>query len=187
MKGKSSRRDFIKTASIGASAVAITSRTANEAKTISPISVPKWDYEADAVILGTGFSGQVSAIVAHDAGATIPMIEKAQEKHQGGNSKVCGQLIWCPSEAIMEDAFQYLKAMTAGTGYPVPEEYLRFYVKGRPGAWKNHKSHFYNETTLLRSQPDPQCHQYTGRYVKEHRRPGDQCFWSIYSEIICRR
>ena len=124
-----SRRNFIKTLSIGAGAAAISSLSSSEAKAISPNQVPKWDYEADVVILGTGFAGQVSAITAHDAGASVLMIEKAPEKHQGGNSRVCGQQIWCPSEAVLEDAFIYLKAMTAGTGYPVPDEYLWFYVR----------------------------------------------------------
>jgi succinate dehydrogenase/fumarate reductase flavoprotein subunit len=126
----SSRRKFIRTTAIGVSAAAIPFLSANEAKAITPKQVPKWNYEADVVILGTGFAGQVSAIVAHDTGASVLMIEKASEKHQGGNSRICSQQIWCPSERISEDAFQYLKAMTAGTGYPVPEEYLRFYVKG---------------------------------------------------------
>jgi 3-oxosteroid 1-dehydrogenase len=125
-----SRRDFIQTTAVGIGTTAIVALGTNEAKAISPSQVSQWDHEADVVILGTGFAGQVSAIIAHDAGASVLMLEKAPEKHQGGNSRVCGQGIWCPSEAVFEDAFQYLKAMTAGTGYPVPDEYLRFYVRG---------------------------------------------------------
>ena len=125
-----SRRNFIKTASIGVGAAAIASLSPSEAKAISPNQVPEWDYETDVVILGTGFAGQVSAIVAHDAGALVLMIEKASEAHQGGNSRVCSQLMWSPSKNILEDSFRYLKAMTAGTGFPVPDEYLRFYVNG---------------------------------------------------------
>jgi hypothetical protein len=90
------------------------------------------------------------------------MIEKAPEKHQGGNSRVCGQQVWCPSEAVLEDAFRYLKGMTSGTGYPVPDEYLWFYVRashenkawlegmgakmvpiaGKPGTWVPHYPEF---------------------------------------------
>jgi succinate dehydrogenase/fumarate reductase flavoprotein subunit len=125
-----SRRDFIQTTAVGVGTIAVAALTADEARAMSPAQVRRWDYEADVVILGTGFAGQVSAVVAHDAGASVLMLEKAPEKHQGGNSRVCGQGIWCPSEAVFEDAFQYLKAMTAGTGYPVPEEYLWFYVRG---------------------------------------------------------
>ena len=95
-----SRRNFIKTVSIGAGAAAISSLSPKEAKAITLNQVPKWDYEADVVILGTGFAGQVSAITDNDAGASVLMIEKAPEKHQGGNSRICSQLIWSPSEAI---------------------------------------------------------------------------------------
>lgn len=130
MRRDSSRRSFIRTAAVGVGAAAIAPLAASEAKPLSPASVQRWTHETDVVILGAGFAAQVSAIVAHDAGAAVLMIEKAPEQHQGGNSRVCGQLIWCPSEKIKEDSFQYLKAMTAGTGYPVPEEYLRFYVQG---------------------------------------------------------
>lgn len=118
-----SRRNFIKAAGIGAGAAAISSLGLSDAKAISPDNVPDWNHEADVVILGTGFAGQVSAIVAHDNSVSVLMIEKAPEKHQGGNSKVCGQQIWCPSEAVLDDAFLYLKGMTSGTGYPVPDEY----------------------------------------------------------------
>jgi succinate dehydrogenase/fumarate reductase flavoprotein subunit len=98
---------------------------------VVPAYLPaKWDYEADVVVLGTGYAGQVTAIIAHDAGATVLMLEKASEKNQGGNSKVSGQGIWCPTEGVKEDAFKYLQAMTTGTGYPVPDEYLRYYVQG---------------------------------------------------------
>jgi succinate dehydrogenase/fumarate reductase flavoprotein subunit len=128
--GGLSRRDFVQTAAAGIGITAIGALSSAEAKAITPSQVSRWDQEADVVILGTGFAGQVSAITAHDAGASVLVIEKAPEKHQGGNSRVCGQGIWCPSEAVFEDAFNYLKAMTAGTGYPVPDEYLRFYVRG---------------------------------------------------------
>lgn len=125
-----SRRNFIKAVGIGCGSAAIASLSLSEAEAMAPEHVPKWDYEADVVILGTGFAGQVSAIVAHDAGASVLMIEKAPEAHQGGNSRVCSQLMWSPSKNILEDSFRYLKAMTAGTGFPVPDEYLRFYVNG---------------------------------------------------------
>jgi succinate dehydrogenase/fumarate reductase flavoprotein subunit len=124
------RRNFIKAAGIGAGVAAIASLSPGQAKAISPDQVLEWNYETDVVVIGTGFAGQVSAISAHDKGVSVLMIEKAPEKYQGGNSRICSQQIWCPSDKILEDSFQYLKAMTSGTGYPVPEEYLRFYVKG---------------------------------------------------------
>ena len=31
----------------------------------------KWDYEADVVVVGTGYAGQNAAIASHDAGASV--------------------------------------------------------------------------------------------------------------------
>ena len=73
--------------------------------------------------MGTGFAGQATAIEADRAGASVLMIEKASEKFQGGNSRVSGQGFIAPSPAIWEDYFIYLKALTAGLGFPVfPDE-----------------------------------------------------------------
>src|SRR5450759_5364055 len=42
---------------------------------VAPWLPAKWDYEADVVVLGTGFAGQTSAIEADRAGASIIMLE----------------------------------------------------------------------------------------------------------------
>ena len=46
----------------------------------------KWDRETDVVIVGTGYAGLAAAIVAHDAGAKVLLIEKSQLI--GGNSAI---------------------------------------------------------------------------------------------------
>ncbi len=38
---------------------------------------PKWDIEADVVVVGAGGSGLTAAIVAHDHGANVVLLEKA--------------------------------------------------------------------------------------------------------------
>ena len=38
----------------------------------------KWDYEADVVVVGYGGAGAAAAIEAHDAGATVLILEKQQ-------------------------------------------------------------------------------------------------------------
>lgn len=131
MKKNVTRRDFVKTTAasvVGATAISILSD--EDAKAITPLQVPKWDLSADVVILGTGFAGQMTAIIANENGADVLVIEKAPEAHQGGNSRVSGQGMWAPTEPYFDGCFRYLKAMTAGTGYPVPDEYLHFYVEG---------------------------------------------------------
>ena len=51
----------------------------------------KWDKEADVVIVGFGGAGAAAAIVAHDMGARVLMLEKALEGEEGGNTRVAGQ------------------------------------------------------------------------------------------------
>ncbi len=127
-----SRRDFIKGAAAGAAAVALPTLASSPAQaqtSTKPWLPAKWDYEADVVVVGAGFSAQASAIEADKAGASVLMLEKANEKEQGGNSRVCGQGFIAPPKNIWEDYFQYLKMATAGQGFPVPDEHLRFYIE----------------------------------------------------------
>jgi len=43
-----------------------------------PTNLPStWDEEADVVVVGYGFAGSAAAIAAHDAGATVLLLEKA--------------------------------------------------------------------------------------------------------------
>ena len=44
----------------------------------------KWDYEADVVVVGYGGAGVCAAVVAHDAGAQVLILEKAP--FAGGNT-----------------------------------------------------------------------------------------------------
>jgi hypothetical protein len=81
------------------------------------------------VVVGSGFAGQTVAIVADTAKASVIMLEKTSAKDQGGNSRVCGQGFIAPPKAIWEDYFVYLKMATAGQGFPVPDEHLRFYIE----------------------------------------------------------
>jgi succinate dehydrogenase/fumarate reductase flavoprotein subunit len=124
------RREFLKGAAVGAGALALAGLGAKEAKAEPKPWLPaKWDYEADVVVVGAGFAGQAVVIEADRAGASVLMLEKANEKEQGGNSRVCGQGFIAPPKAIWEDYFAYLKMATAGQGFPVPDEHLRFYIE----------------------------------------------------------
>ncbi len=70
----------------------------------------KWDEESDVVIVGYGFAGAAAAIAAHDAGAKVLLLEKAPEKHKGGNSRISGNIIFWPND--VEKAKTYFRALT---------------------------------------------------------------------------
>ena len=48
----------------------------------------RWLREADVVVVGSGFSGLAAAIEAHDAGASVVVLEK--RRTVGGNSVIAG-------------------------------------------------------------------------------------------------
>ena len=76
-----------------------------------------WDLTVDVVVAGIGMAGSAAAIAAHDAGATVLVIEKEDEAHCGGNSRVSGNCWW---ENLDEHAAaEYLVAMS-GDDPPPP-------------------------------------------------------------------
>ena len=95
-----------------------------------------WDQTADVVVVGFGFAGQAAAITAHDAGASVIVLEKTSEALSGGNSRVCGQCTWVPGTtqsggkdpSLMSGQLDYFKAMSDGQGFPVPDDYLQMAV-----------------------------------------------------------
>jgi succinate dehydrogenase/fumarate reductase flavoprotein subunit len=116
-----SRRDFLKTAAVSVGATALTGFGSGELGATQLSEVPKWDYQAEIVILGVGGAGLAAAIMARDLGADVLMLEKAHEAHAGGNTRVSGQGWWCPTN--LDDMFIYHKALNGG--YPVPEDMIK--------------------------------------------------------------
>lgn len=82
---------------------------------------PRWDIEADVVIVGTGAAGMTAALRAHDAGAKVLLLESTALV--GGTTAVSGGGVWVPLNSRMqergfsdtrEDALAYCLALTAG-------------------------------------------------------------------------
>jgi 3-oxosteroid 1-dehydrogenase len=88
-KGQFTRRNFLKTAAASAGATTLAGIGSEDAVAVQKAQVPKWDYEAEIVVLGIGGAGLVSAITARDQGANVLIIEKASEAHAGGNTRGC--------------------------------------------------------------------------------------------------
>jgi succinate dehydrogenase/fumarate reductase flavoprotein subunit len=85
-----------------------------------------WDDEADVVVVGYGFAGSAAAIAAHDAGATVLLIEKAPEHHKGGNSRVNAQILFWPDD--IEKAKTYFKALAGPYLDNISEEMIEVWA-----------------------------------------------------------
>jgi len=87
------------------------------------VKMREWDEEFDVVVVGFGFAGGVSAISAHDAGARVLLVEKAD--YPGGISICSAGGIRITRDA--DAAFRYLKETNADTA---PDGNLRVLAEG---------------------------------------------------------
>ena len=94
--------------------------------------VKKWDQEVDVVVVGSGGGALVAAIMAHDQGARVVVLERSDKV--GGTTARSGGGIWIPLNHRMaeagftdsrEDAVTYCKRCTAGAA---PDELVEVYV-----------------------------------------------------------
>ena len=105
------------------------------------LSAAGWDHTVDVLVVGSGAGGMVTALTAHDAGASTLIVEK--DVGYGGSSARSGGGMWIPTNHMMkaegrednsEDALTYLKAVI-GEGVE-SEERLKAYVKYAPEMFK---------------------------------------------------
>src|SRR5689334_7979828 len=59
-----------------------------------------WTHEVDIVVMGTGGAGLTAAIAAHDAGASVIVLEKSGLV--GVTTAVSGGVIWVPDNTSMK-------------------------------------------------------------------------------------
>lgn len=85
----------------------------------------RWDLEVDVVAVGSGLGGLSAAIVAHDRGASVAVLEKAGKL--GGLSGFGGGEVFVPGnrhmrklglEDSLDEGRQYLEFLTAGYARP---------------------------------------------------------------------
>lgn len=95
-----------------------------------------WDMTVDVLVVGSGGAGLVAAIVAHDLGARVLVIEKAPVF--GGTTAMSGGALWVPNHPLMaaaglkdspEAALTYLETITRGQ---VERALLEAYVRYAP-------------------------------------------------------
>src|SRR5215831_21310715 len=78
----------------------------------------RWHATADVVVVGYGYAGAVAALEAHDAGASVLILEKMPDP--GGISITSGGNVRIVEDA--EEGFKHLKATNDGT---TPDSVLR--------------------------------------------------------------
>jgi succinate dehydrogenase/fumarate reductase flavoprotein subunit len=96
----------------------------------------EWDLKTDVVVLGSGASGLVAAIVAHDEGSRVTLIEKARTI--GGASAVSGGFVWIPNNHLekevglsdsREEALTYMRFIADGR---VDDEIVKAFIDNAP-------------------------------------------------------
>lgn len=119
MRKDLSRRDFLKATAAGAAGVAGVGMLGPNLLAEEKKDSIKWDYEADAVVLGLGGAGASAAIEAYDNGASVIILEKQAEATHISNSRMSGGVIHNPDPTGDRAArIEYIKAMMSGENCP---------------------------------------------------------------------
>jgi len=79
-----------------------------------------WNDEADVVVVGYGGAGATAAISAHDAGASVIVMEKDSG---GGNTRLATNAFVCPINNGA--AREHLRILSAGT---ITEEIIEVFL-----------------------------------------------------------
>jgi succinate dehydrogenase/fumarate reductase flavoprotein subunit len=127
-----------------------------------PRSVPEsWHRQADVVVVGFGAAGAAAAVAAHDAGATVLMLEKAPKGREGGNTRVAGQGYLATTS--VDKAITYMNALCGP--YAVPEDMVRVWAEEM----------CLNNDWLKSIGGDPQEHQHQPVGIEFPEFPGSDC------------
>lgn len=125
---KVSRRDFLKAGvALGGSVMAgaMLSGTWQKAYAQPLHTLVRWDDSADVVVVGYGGAGAAAAISAHDAGASVLVLEKMPQG--GGNTFVSGGGYLCPDDA--DKAVTYARQLYRLSHSNLDEDLLVTYMR----------------------------------------------------------
>lgn len=101
-----------------------------------PVGSKAWNRETDVLVIGTGAAGLTAAIIAHDEGASVTVIEKTDKV--GGTTTVSGGIPWIPNNHHMpevgvsdseEEAFTFMKILAQGR---TEDALIRAFVQTAP-------------------------------------------------------
>lgn len=124
-------------------------------------SDPRWDDTADLIVVGYGGAGAATALSAHEAGASVILLEKAPRGEEGGNTRVAAQGYLNTSDAAR--ARDYLNALCGP--YTVPEAMVEVWAQEmcRNNEW------------FASVGGDPQEHQHQPVGIEFPDLPGADC------------
>jgi len=94
-----SRRDFLRLAGVAAAGAGVASIPG--VREASAADNAKFDLEVDVVAVGSGAAGAVAAVMAHEAGATVVLVEKALLF--GGTTAKSGGVYWVPNNSFLRE------------------------------------------------------------------------------------
>ena len=132
----------------------------------------RWDRIADVVVVGSGGAAMTAATLAHDGGAEVLLVEKADRF--GGTTGISGGVMWIPQNHHMaaagvedsrEDAITYIRHLAKGQPYDV--ELIEAWVDAAPDALR-----YLEEHTPVEMQTVPNFPDYYFPYGIPGRRPG---------------
>jgi succinate dehydrogenase/fumarate reductase flavoprotein subunit len=131
---------------------------------------PRWDAEADVVVVGFGGAGAATAITAQGLGAKVLMLEKAPEGEEGGNTRVAGQGYLHVDD--VDKAVAYLNALSGHHAAPP--------VMVRTWAEEIHR----NNEWVSSIDGDPQEHQHQPEGIEFPDLPGADCVHKFHNGDI---
>ena len=94
-----SRRDFLRLAGVAAAGAGVASIPG--VREASAADNATFDLEVDVIAVGSGAAGAVAAVIAHEAGAKVAIVEKALLF--GGTTSKSGGVYWIPNNSFLRE------------------------------------------------------------------------------------
>lgn len=133
----------------------------------------KWDFETDVVVVGSGGGAFTAAILAHDNGARVAMLERTDKI--GGTTSVSGGAVWIPMNKHMkglripdsrEEGLAYCKTLANGR---VDEKLIEAFVDNGHNAVEYLETHtpvVYEAMTMPDYHPEFEGSKPKGRSIE---------------------
>lgn len=154
-----------------------------------------WDGQYDVVVAGFGGAGAVAASTAADEGASVLLVEKAPEGHEGGNTRYCGQLFVYGDEDE-EATAAYYRALYGQ--HQIPDAMFNVFVKNVAHMYDVvanlfglDKKDFVNYTGTNLGYMSPEYPEFPGSdhisLNSLHTGYSDGYFWQQYRKLVTDR